>query len=160
MKKIIVISICVLCAILFFVYHFTRIPQVNVCIFSDISECEKIKDFDFPAPEITEYETPNGDKFLGDLSYSHFFAAEYKSSELTFEIFAYEFETAAESVEYFQKITGKKDDMLTNFSAMSSWGTYRLVVIDGQRAYCVYTTPGQAEKLTQNLEEIFSVNIS
>ena len=159
MRKIIVLSMCVFCAILFFVYHFTRIPQINVCIFSDIRECEEIKNFDFLDEEITEYETPNGDKFLRDLSYSHFFAAEYKSRELTFEIFAYEFETPDEAVKYFQKITGKKDNIPTNFSGMSSWGTYRLVVIDAQRAYCVYTTPGQAEVLTQNLKEIFSVNV-
>ena len=129
-------------------------------IFQSIDECEALIPEDQSGVKIERYATPDADKDLKGLPYERFFGMQFESDEMEYQIFAYEFETAAESVEYFQKITGKKDDMLTNFSAMSSWGTYRLVVIDGQRAYCVYTTPGQVEKLTQNLKEIFSVNIS
>ena len=137
-----------------------QIPNIEVYIFTDLNECSNIKDLTYSAEKIREYENPNGDKYLKELVYTDFYAASYESEELSFEIFAYEFDSAESAQKYFNNVTGKNVSLDTNFSSSKGMGEFRLVVIDQKYAYTVTSSSKEAEILKKSLCEIFSKNIT
>ena len=107
--------------------------------------------------QIQIYESPDKDKNIGNLSYEKYFGAYYSSSELDFEIFAYEFENKDDAKLYFNQVTGKDEQRDQSFSASGGAITYRQVVLDGKNVYAAYSSSGNSEKLQEFLGTVFSV---
>lgn len=125
-------------------------------IFSDISECDNIEVFKTEDAIVTRYDTPDLDDSIDDLEYDDFYAAKYESAELDFEIFAYVFADSDSTKEYFKKETGIETNLDVHFLASGGMFKYRVIVIDGCRAYCANTTQENSKDLKLFLGEIFS----
>ena len=129
-------------------------------VFSDIAECINIHNLPYGDAVITEYDSPAKDKYLGQIRYDNFYAAQYSSEKLSFEIYAYEFKSPDDAQQYFTNVTGKTHSAATNFSESKGMGSYRLVVIDSEKAYIATTSADQSEQLKQCLGSVFSKKIS
>ena len=125
-------------------------------IFSDISECDNIEVFKTEDAIVTIYDTPDLDDSIDDLEYDDFYAAKYESAELDFVIFAYEFADSDFAKGYFKKQTGIKTDLDVHFLASGGMFKYRVIAIDGCRAYCANTTQKNSKALILFLEDVFS----
>ena len=130
-----------------------------IYIFADISECENIEKLKHEDAIITVYDTPEKDKNAKGLEYEKFFAAEYDSSELEFEIFAYEFKDGDTAKKYFRNETGKKDDRDINFSSSKGMFGYILIVINDNMAYSALSSSADADELEDFLANVFSLNL-
>ena len=136
-------------------------PQnMNYYVFDNIAECEKISTLGYANATLTSYDNPSKDKHLKSLTYDGFYAAKYKSDELEFEIFAYEFKSAEFAQAYFKNATGKDDGLSTNFLVSSGMGLSEIFVIDNVRAYSVIVPSAQLEKMKEVLGYIFSVKLN
>ena len=133
---------------------------IDFYIFSDIGECENINTYKDENATVTVYDTPQEDENLCDLVYNDFFAACYDSSDLKFDIFAYEFTDSDSAKKYYEKVTGTSQNSDTCFSAYGGMTTYTVVVIDGSNAYCANTTQKDSEELKSFLGEVFSKKIN
>lgn len=161
MKKITVFICLLICLSLgLFIMASCSDKNMDYYIFQDIEECQNIISLNYTNGEFVAYNNPNNDKNLKDLKHIDFFAGKYKSDELIFEIYAYQFENANEARRYFNNVTGKNAELETNFSSSQGISQYRLIVIDGEYAYCVTTSKSNAQELIKVLEKIFSKKIS
>lgn len=132
--------------------------DVDFYIFENISECYKFNNDN--KADITEYDTPGGDKHLEKIKYSEFYAAKYKSEELEFEIFAYEFETESDAKAYFKNATGKSSEKDANFSSSTgTFGSSEITVFKMKNAYTVYVSPEYLEAAKEFLMSSFSENV-
>lgn len=144
-------------AVLIFKMIFT--PGFDFFIFSDISECDALSSVSENAV-VTEYDSPSQDKNLKGLQYLDFFAAEYDSTEIEFEIYAYTFESSDISRKYFEQVTGKDYGYTTNYYSTGSFRRFRTVVIDNENAYFVNISNGTMQELAAILEDVFSVRLT
>ena len=131
-----------------------EIPEVYM--FADISECSNIGNLEYEGGTLTEYDTPNGDKYLKKLQYNDFFAAKYESDKVDFKIFAYQFDNSETAQKYFINATGKDVDLETNFSASTGLFEYRLIVIDGVYAYTVFAPSSKYDEIEEVLSIVFT----
>ena len=152
---VILLILAVAAAIMLFAFP-NEFPDMYCHIFRDISECDNFEDSEQGNVIVTKYDTPIKDKNIKELSYEAFFAAEYSSPELSFEIFAYEFSSDNDAKRYFCNVTGKNADLDTNFSESGGLISRTLVVIDNTKAYVVHTNTFQMEALKELLEQKFS----
>ena len=134
-------------------------PDFDFFIFSDISECDLLYCVSDDAV-IDKYDTPTGDKHLGDLKYKEFFGAKYTEKDIEFEIFAYSFESAESAQKYFEHVTGKDYGLATNYYATGSFMSYILVAIDNENAYFIDISNGSLEELEIIIEKIFSIRLT
>lgn len=155
MKKILM---CVICLSLMLTCCSCSVKGYEFYIFSDISECEGITEHKHDDAEITIYEAPD-DKYLKDLEYVKFFACDYSSSELEFEIFAYEFDSSEDAKEYFKNVTGKSNQPDKSFSTSKGMFRFRVVAIDDSRAYVAISPKKYDREVLSFLKEVFSVKI-
>ena len=128
-------------------------------IFSDISECDKIDEQKQENAEITLLETST-DKYLKDLCYIDSFACDYSSSELKFTIYAYEFSSNEDAMQYFENTTGKSNQPDTSYSASKGMFNFKLEVVDGNKAYRVTSPLKYDEELLSFLATVFSIEIA
>ena len=127
-------------------------------IFSDISECEQILEQKHDDAEITVYDTPD-DKYIKDLEYVNFFACDYSSSELEFEIYAYEFSSKEDAMQYFTNVTGKSNQPERSFSSSKGMFSFKVEAVDGNKVYRAVSPFYDDNDLLSFLKEIFSVEI-
>lgn len=156
---IILCAFCITFGIIITLLAFCDRGPRDYYIFSDISECENIIQKKSEDATIEKYDMPDKDKNLKDLQYSAFFAAKYSSSELTFEIFAYEFQSEEEAQQYFERTARVNSDRTTNFLEWGNLRSNHIVVVDQKNAYLVNATRKDAEKLKTFLGEVFSKQI-
>ena len=130
-------------------------------IFENISECEKIEANMAENATITQYQTPDADKNLKNLSYDAFFAAQYESPDMSFTIFAYEFANSEAAKQYFKNSTGKTSKTDVNFSCAAGLfsSEERGVFIDGNNAYTVLSAPKHSDDVYDYLAQCFSLNL-
>ena len=57
---------------------------------------------------------------------------------------------------YFKNETGKNDELEINFSNSSGMGSFRSIVIDGNRAYCIYCKDSDSLKVVEFINSIFT----
>lgn len=125
-------------------------------IFSDINECLNLKN-DNSKIEMSKYDSPQNDQHLGNLKYNDFCAAKYKSKELEFEIFAYEFNSVNDAKAYFKNGTGKESENNYNFTASTGlFGPSEIIVFKNEKAYTVYV----AKKYLNKTKEILKKNFT
>lgn len=135
-------------------------PNMDFYIFSDITECESITQLNYQNSEVIKYDTPINDEYVKELTYLNSYAAQYSSTTLQFELYAYEFESAEVAKQYFQNATGKNDGKSTTFLLSSGIKKSELVVIDENRAYFAFTSRTQTGEMRKALSEIFSVKLN
>ena len=168
---ILIIAIATIVLSGFFVQIFKSINTYDeYYIFAEIGECEKLLPSDQTNIKIEIYDTVSNDKNLQDLSYNHFFAMDYKSNSLQYEIFAYEFEDSDSALKYFVNVTGQTnyekklplDDNDENklLSASSGMFSYRLVVVYKNMAYQIIAPKQYKSELHDLLSSTFSIRIA
>lgn len=164
-KKHIPIFICFILIGIFVIAYFTTFRYMDdfdysVYIFSDISECNNLIEQETDA-KMETYDSPSKDKNVADLEYEKFFGGTYSSSQLTFEIFAYEFSSERTAKQYFYNETGKESERDENYSrSLGGFGKFRMIVISGKNAYVAYTERDTIEVLMKILENTFTKQIS
>ena len=131
--------------------------KIGTCIFSDISECEKFKEYD--GINIKKYDTSEKDKKLKGVDYEKFYAAKISCSEFEFEIFAYEFNDIGSAQTYFENVTGKEVSANTEFSSSFGPLSGRRIVIDGKNAYVIYCSSIDEKAVLNFLYKTFTVNL-
>ena len=85
--------------------HIDSMPD-DCYIFQSIDECEALIPNDQSEVKIERYATPNADKDLKDIPYESFFGMQFKSDEMKYQIFAYEFEDFESALKYFVNASG------------------------------------------------------
>lgn len=125
-------------------------------IFVDVEECLNFELNKHEDARITQYETPATDKALEDLQYNKFWAGKYISSELTFEIFAYEFVSKDEAKVYFENETGTLEKRDTFWRLSGGAFSSRLIVVDEKNAYIVHTSTAQVKAVREFLKKNFT----
>ena len=165
--KLILVIVCLIIAIglagyfVWSTYNFVRLIisdfQSTPRIFGDISECEKIYDFDYTDVTIVRYEDASRDERLGDLKYKEFFGAQYSSSEADFEIFAYVFESEDDASEYWSNTSSGFIENLRRGISHKSLLNMTHRTIKDNKVYVIYvqgfTHPGE---IINSVNEIFT----
>lgn len=161
-KNSIVICVGVLLLLVIFVQvfsSFNSIRDMDVYIFRDISECEKLESLDYKNAKIEYRERSDDKNFNSEMTIKSFYGAHFVSDELEFDIFAYEFEGNEDAKNYFKRATGKNVDLDRNYSASSGAFSFEVVVIDGNKAYIALASSKYTKELQNVLGEIFSVKL-
>ena len=170
-RIILIIAIAAIVIIGFSVQIFKGInTHDEYYIFAEIGECDKLLPSDRTNIKIEIYDSASNDKDLQDLSYNHFFAMDYKSNSLQYEIFAYEFEDSDSALKYYVNVTGQTnyekklplDDNDENklLSASSGMSSYRLVVVYKNMAYQIIAPKQYKSELHDLLSSTFSIKMS
>ena len=133
--------------------------RINFYIFDNIHECEGFQHLKYKGGKFTQYENPKSDKYLKELTYNDFFAADYKSDEVKFEIYAYVFDSKETSQQYFRNSTGKNDDQEINFLASAGLTSCKITVIDCEKAYTIVGPSYQFETIKKIIGEVFTVKL-
>ncbi len=131
--------------------------EKNIYIFSDIAECEKIAAFE--GVSFSKYDSPDKDSYLKGLAYASFAGGNYAFRGDEFELFAYEFDDASSSQEYFRNVTGKAIEKNPNYSILRGSSRYRMVVIDGKKAYYLSCSAKAGDGIVELLSEIFTCKL-
>ena len=158
MKRLLATSVCVGLLLTLLTACFSA-EMLDIYIFENISECEKISQNKPEDATVEVYQSTEKDKKLDGLQYESFFGAKYSSSELTFEIFAYEFQDTEEAHQYFYNHTGRESDRDTNFFGSGGMFSYDLVVIDGKNAYFASTSSGDVDEMYEFFSNVFSTKL-
>lgn len=125
-------------------------------IFSDVRECQNLISNKHEDATIIIFDMPDDDEYIEDLKYEGFFGCNYTSSELSFEIFAYEFSDEESSKRYFKNAIGRKTDNGVDFCEERGMLSCTLVVIDGVNAYSVRTNSSEVEQMKAFLAQQFT----
>ena len=131
----------------------------EVYIFSDLSECRTIEIEKPDGVQVTSYDSPAGDPYIKELIYNDYYACNYSSDEVRFDLFAYEFPDQATAQEYFKNATGKDTTKAVNFSDSQGLTTYRRVVISNNLAYSVLAKASDADASIEIINKVFSEKI-
>lgn len=133
--------------------------MTDVHIFHNIEECIAIESNKTSNAKIIKYNSPDEDLMSMNLEYSDFYACEYISDDMEFEIFAYVFKDISSAKEYFNNKTGKSQSLETNFSFSRGLNKFRGVVIDGEKAYLVSCKSKYTKRTLDYINSIFTEEI-
>ena len=133
--------------------------KLEVNMFADLSECYAIELLETSDVQITLYDSPIEDEYIGNLEYANYYACHYLSSEVQFDLFAYEFYDQETAKQYFKNVTGKEDDRTVTYSDLEGFSSYRRIVISDNSVYSVYTAASDAEAVIEIINQIFSRKI-
>ena len=136
------------------------IPKEPICyIFEDISECENIEKLKSEDAVVTVYDSPDSDKNLGDLQYDDFYCASYKSNNLDFEIFAYDFVDSDSAKEYYNKETKLGCDSDATFHTSKGMSLYDIIALEYDKVYIAKSSAKDSDDLNSFLNKVFSKRI-
>ena len=155
-KLILVGFAIVLLLFLLIFYGFQKIDQTEYRIFADIAECEQIVSNKPDDAQIEVYETAEKDKYLRNLEHEAFFGAKYASSEMRFQLFAYDFADSETARAYFEAVTGKDGALITDVLAESGLFSSDLIVRVDDKVYRVKMPSRYTRRVTDYLNEIFT----
>lgn len=131
----------------------------DVYMFNDLEECRNMAADESIQMYLSIYESPEKDKHVKGLEYVDFFACYYESDDLEFELFAYQFEEADASKEYFASVVGRQCTYDTDFLKSAGMLSYKGIVISGNMAYTVYSKPSSENKLNELLGDWFTQKV-
>ena len=167
---IILISIVTVIAIIFsFVQNaisFFNNSSSIYYIFADISECEKLLSYENTNNQkVIKQLTPNNDEKLKKLPYNQYFAIEYKSDTLYYQIYAYEFYNSDDALNYFVNVTGQtsfyshanKQYHDVYFLEYKGLSFYNIVVSVENKAYRITTRKKHENEIKRMLGNVFSL---
>ncbi len=168
--------VCFILTVLFlsaagvFIYGFLNPLSHEYYIFDQISECEQLIAVNQTDVKTDRYNDASGDKDAKGLSYDEFFGMNFKSNELEYEIFAYEFEDNNAALKYFVSVTGKtsyekklpldSEDENKLFSASRGMAQYRIVITHQNKAYKIISSNKYEDEINELLSNTFSIKIS
>ena len=133
--------------------------DVEVYIFSDLSECRTIEIEKPNGVQVTSYDSPAGDQYIKELIYNDYYACNYSSAEVQFDLFAYEFPDQATAQEYFKNATGQDTTKTVTYLDSQGVTTYRRVVISNNLAYSVLAKASDADATIEIINQLFSEKI-
>ncbi|MBQ8416621.1 MAG: hypothetical protein IJX13_06980, partial [Clostridia bacterium] len=138
-------------------------------MFQDLDECKQLKKYEQISAEIEEYILPDGDESCDGLGYESFWGMKYRSANLSYEIFAYEFNSKNDALKYYMDATGddKYADRLPvensdkNIHGTKTFGNakYQVTVIEGNKAYKLVSSNVIIDKIDEMLSVVFSVKV-
>ncbi len=130
-------------------------------IFADMGECAKIIEYADADTRIEKYEDPKKDAMWNGTDYKSFFGVHYRSRNLSFQLFAYEFEDAATARLYYKGKEGnaREAENETSYFINAACGDqFRASVFYGEKGFTVYTYVEQERGVMQLLYSHFSVS--
>ncbi len=137
-----------------------------VFMFQNLDECKQLKSYEQNAIEIVEYLAPSADESYNGLEYESFWGMKYRSANLDFEIFAYEFTCKDNALKYYINVTGYDkyaeklpvEDSDKNILFFNAFGenNYQIVVMEGNKAYQLLSYNLSSDAIDQMLSEVFS----
>lgn len=133
--------------------------EIDVHIFSDMSECYALEQEQSSDVTVDVFSSPEDDKYLKDCTYTDFFACEYTSNDINFTLFSYEFSNESIAQKYFHYATGQDADSTSTFCNSTGMFHYKSVVINGNFAYRLQTKASEEEKVKDFINERFSVEL-
>lgn len=132
-------------------------------IFESIEECDAIEKITENEADFEKYQNSDKDKNLKDLDYKKFFGGHFESSELEFELFAYEFYDAVTSAKYYSNATETEYEQFIlgepSINTSQVLNKARIVVIDEERVYVVYTSSADFDETIDFLGGVFQKRI-
>ena len=138
-------------------------------IFQDLDECKLLKWYEQTAAAIDEYLDPKVDKSYKGLEYQSFWGMKYRSENLSYEIFAYEFNSKDNALKYYIDATGDDkyadrlpvEDSNKNILWLKTFrdNEYQIIVIEGNKAYKLVSSNLIIDKIDEMLSVVFSVKV-
>ena len=164
------LGITILCIAGFALYMMKCSTPNPYFIFQNIDECERLIPSDQSKLTIERYASPGKDSNLKGLSYNAFWGMEFRSSDLKYEIFAYEFVDSNSALKYYINVTGQtsyekelplneryENKRLSSSKGMSS---YRLIAVYQNKAYVIVAPKQYEDIINKMLASTFSFQIS
>ena len=152
----IVLFLCIAAAWLLLSIRYLRAIDRNYYIFGDIQECRELAFYESDAT-VSTIESPEQDKKYQGQSFASFVGMRYQSEKMSFTLYAYEFDNNDQAKQYFQKVTGKKNDSKHYFSKSGGMSTYQIVIAYENKAYRLETKLRYIKQVDAMIAERFSV---
>lgn len=133
--------------------------NLEIYMFSDLSECRTIEAKELEGVQVTLYDSVANDKYIGNLKYADYYACNYSSAELQFDLFAYAFPDQVTAQAYFKNATGQDTTKTATYSISQGLTTYERIVISNNLAYSVRTQASDADAVIEILNQIFSEKV-
>ena len=124
-------------------------------MFNDIDECKKIEE-NASEDAVVEILDASDDKCLKGIEYETFYGYSYKSKAFDFKLFAYEFSNNEKAQKYYKNVTGRTEERDAYFFDSSGLTQFRRIVVDNNKVYAVYSSPGEYPKANEYLSQVFS----
>lgn len=163
------VGMTVLCIVGFALYMMKCSTPNSYFIFRNIDECEQLIPSDQSKLTIERYASPDKDSNLKGLSYHAFWGMKFRSSDLKYEFFAYEFVDSDSALKYFIQATGRNDykkelplsadQENKRYSTSRGMFSYSLVVVYRNMAYLVNAPVEYANAVEKLLEDTFSYRV-
>lgn len=134
--------------------------EPTVYMFADIDECNNIVLQKSDDAVVEVYDSPDKDKYLKDLEYDSFYACKYKSDDLKFKLFAYDFVDKESAQEYFERCADRDCVGDTDFLTTRGMMNYEVRVRCGDCAYILYTRSGYQKQVDEYLSNLFTVDVT
>ena len=161
--------VVVLLIVVFVIYMLNYSSPNEYYIFQTIDECEQLIPANQTDLMIERYVSPKKDKYLKNLSFESFFGMKFHSSELEYEIFAYEFADSNSALKYYINVTGQNSyekelplsDSNENKRLSSSKGMsrYRLIAVYQNKAYLIVAPKQYGDTIDKMLATVFSFQL-
>ena len=152
----IVLFLCIAAAWLLLSIRYLRAMDRSNYIFGDIQECRELAFYESDAT-VSTIESPEQDKKYQGQSFASFVGMRYKSEKMSFTLYAYEFDNNDQAKQYFQKVTGKKNDSKHYFLKSCGMSTYQIVIAYENKAYRLETKLRYIKQVDAMIAERFSV---
>ena len=162
MPLIIVLIIIASLLVVFVIYEFNDDTPPEFFIFENISECEQLLPTDVSDSTVEKYITPDKDKKIKELSYKEFWGMKFTSSDLEYEIFAYEFADSDSALKYYTNVTGRSDDLPykdKRAHATKGMFNYDIIVVYQNKAYSLSAPLRCADSIDELLANAFSYRL-
>lgn len=141
---------------------------ISSYIFQNFEECKQLMTYEQIPSTIVEYEDAKTDEKLWNLKYKTFWGMRYQSSELEYEIFAYEFADKDDTLKYFNNASGSlfqdplpiaENDPNMNVKKIVGEDTYQVIVTAGTKAYRLICSRLLMDQIEEMLSIVFSVKV-
>lgn len=128
---------------------------MQIHIFSDIQECAKLEELKEPDATI-EMVSSEEDRCLGELTYADYWGCSYKSKNISFTVYAYNFADADTANAYFYNRTQRENNREWNFLVSGGPFSYEQIVVSGSKAYILYAPTADKDEVTELINTVFS----
>ncbi len=129
----------------------------SVYMYEDVGECHNLlvnkSNDDYFAFSLTTED----DKNLGDLKYKKFYIAQYESDTMWFFIYAYRFVDSKTAKSYFKSCAKRESTGDVDCCVSDIPRKYQLTVLDGDRAYFLYSDKSCRKEVDDYLSRAFSI---
>lgn len=137
-----------------------ELVEPTAYIFADIDECNNIVLQKSDDAVVEVYDSPDKDRYLKDLEYDSSYACEYKSDDMKFELFAYDFVDEESAQEYYERCAQRDSVGDKDFLMTTGLANHTVRVLYDDCAYTVYTRSGYANQVDKYLSNLFTVDVT